>query len=485
MTADPREAPMSSRAKRKSPPSASLVPITTDAPDASHALTTSLRSGENTLAQELPQNIRDEYCRLLEDNQRDYALHGVAAWLCDATSASGAAIALTLNGDVVCLASVGTAPPFGVLIDRTTGLSGICLQSGVTTVCEDAATDARVNRAAGQYIRSVIAAPINASGSTDGLVEVLSPTPYAFDAMHKNLVERVADLVGRGEKDSRGTNEAAFAEPGTDPEPIQVVTFRQVFTPSKDSRLTMDKAGMLQRVNDVGAKVSANIRTVLIAAAVLVVLMTVLWLSLSSGNKQTTTAQEQVQQSSPEPAPAAESASSDSSNPADTARATAPRARTSNRPTSSREDDAAETDDETPQIRTIGQSARPAAAPMREEPPALALATPVISAVPLSAPPKPVASSQSEQRSGGVLIHKVMPTYPQMALRHQYSGQVMLVTSVSPDGHVAKVRVVSGDPLLVQAAVDAVRQWRYTPLLINGRASESEVPVTVNFKPHQ
>jgi protein TonB len=68
-----------------------------------------------------------------------------------------------------------------------------------------------------------------------------------------------------------------------------------------------------------------------------------------------------------------------------------------------------------------------------------------------------------------------------LARNARVQGQVLLTAIISKDGSIQDLRVLSGHPLLVQAALDAVRQWRYKPYLLNGEPVEVETTVTVNF----
>jgi protein TonB len=89
------------------------------------------------------------------------------------------------------------------------------------------------------------------------------------------------------------------------------------------------------------------------------------------------------------------------------------------------------------------------------------------------------SASESPARS---LIHKVDPEYPADAKAKQVQGPVVLDVVVSGDGAVKSVAVVSGDPLLTQAAIDAVKQWRYQPEPLNQQSLERRTRITVNFR---
>jgi protein TonB len=81
----------------------------------------------------------------------------------------------------------------------------------------------------------------------------------------------------------------------------------------------------------------------------------------------------------------------------------------------------------------------------------------------------------------GNLVLGVQPLYPPLAKQARIQGQVVLRAMISRDGMIGNLQVLSGHPMLVQAAIDAVKQWRYRPYFLNGQAVEVETQVTVNF----
>jgi len=87
--------------------------------------------------------------------------------------------------------------------------------------------------------------------------------------------------------------------------------------------------------------------------------------------------------------------------------------------------------------------------------------------------------------SGGVaeshLIHKVIPEYPEQAKQSRIQGTVILRAVIDKSGNIIELTPISGHPMLVPTAVDAVRQWRYSPYILNGDPVEVETTVTVNF----
>jgi len=98
--------------------------------------------------------------------------------------------------------------------------------------------------------------------------------------------------------------------------------------------------------------------------------------------------------------------------------------------------------------------------------------------------PQPVLQtiSVSQGVSQGLLYKKVQPTYPPSALRMRVEGTVELLATISKEGDITEVKLLSGTPLLAHAAADAVKQWKYKPYLLNGEPVEIKTQITVKFK---
>lgn len=79
------------------------------------------------------------------------------------------------------------------------------------------------------------------------------------------------------------------------------------------------------------------------------------------------------------------------------------------------------------------------------------------------------------------LINQVKPVYPPLARSARVQGSVVLQVTIDKQGVITNLGVVSGHPLLDEAAVEAVRQWKYRPMLLNGQPIEVVTTVTVNF----
>lgn len=96
-----------------------------------------------------------------------------------------------------------------------------------------------------------------------------------------------------------------------------------------------------------------------------------------------------------------------------------------------------------------------------------------------------VAAPQRVRVSGGVesglLQSRVAPIYPPLARQARIQGTVVLTVVVSRDGDVQDISLFSGHPMLAPAAIEAVKQWKYRPYLLNGEAIAVETQVQVNF----
>src|ERR1700678_951156 len=106
----------------------------------------------------------------------------------------------------------------------------------------------------------------------------------------------------------------------------------------------------------------------------------------------------------------------------------------------------------------------------------------IISSTPVAVPK--VATPQRVRVSAGVtsglLVRKVNPTYPPLARQARISGTVVLRAVIGKDGSIQNLSLVSGHPMLAPAAIDAVKQWKYKPYLLNGEPVEVDTEIQVN-----
>jgi periplasmic protein TonB len=101
--------------------------------------------------------------------------------------------------------------------------------------------------------------------------------------------------------------------------------------------------------------------------------------------------------------------------------------------------------------------------------------------MPTLAPSPAVRPVRVSHMMEGNLIHRVQPDYPPLARQARIQGTVVLRAIISREGRIENLQLVSGHPMLVQAAIDAVRQWRYRPYVLNDQPVEVETQITVNF----
>jgi protein TonB len=106
-----------------------------------------------------------------------------------------------------------------------------------------------------------------------------------------------------------------------------------------------------------------------------------------------------------------------------------------------------------------------------------------IVSAPVNVPDKPAQTLRVSQGvSQGLLLKRVQPVYPSQAMQMRVQGAVELEASISEDGSITKIKVLNGHPVLAHAAVDAVRQWKYQPYVLNGEPVAIQTQITVNFK---
>jgi len=101
--------------------------------------------------------------------------------------------------------------------------------------------------------------------------------------------------------------------------------------------------------------------------------------------------------------------------------------------------------------------------------------------LPVAAPPAAIAPVRISHISEGDLVRKVLPTYPPLARSARIQGVVVLQAVISKQGVIENLRVLAGHPMLAPAAIEAVRQWRYRPYVLNNEPVEVETQITVNF----
>jgi periplasmic protein TonB len=103
--------------------------------------------------------------------------------------------------------------------------------------------------------------------------------------------------------------------------------------------------------------------------------------------------------------------------------------------------------------------------------------SPPAAAIPEPTPARRIGGDVLDAR----ILERILPAYPALARQLRVSGVVQLAGIIDRDGRVKSLQVISGHPLLVKAAVEAVQKWRYRPTLLNGEPVEVMAPILVNF----
>ena len=132
-----------------------------------------------------------------------------------------------------------------------------------------------------------------------------------------------------------------------------------------------------------------------------------------------------------------------------------------------------------PPIPTVAASAAPGL-------PANVLPAPIVPAEPgrlLVPDPGPAPRAEGGHVTQPKLVSRAMPVLPALAKARNVYGMVKLEATVDKQGHVGNVKAVSGNPMLIPVAREAVLQWRYEPATLNGQPTESPVEIQITFEP--
>jgi TonB family protein len=431
--------------------------------------------------------------------EADRALALIVERMRNLTGATGAAIALAAGAEIVCRASSGNAPAVGAPINPDSGLSGECLRTGQLVRCEDTDTDSRADRAIcrAMQIRSILILPLPRHDRPQGVLEVFSSEPRAFEPGDELALRQIAELVAEIAGYRPVTSPDAGSEPVViDPElkdqvpaktdkeqAVPVISIVRVAEPSlariaakqpKPSAVILQLPVRLEKPAETSSPASertvpspAKVRAIG-AGIVLVLVAAGLWLGLRAGNSENSASN--VTQ--PKPAPAAAAPVISQAPPRRAIETVTVRA------------------SEPPSEPKPQKQVAPitlARANVASAPSALIVLDRSADTSPISSLLNaPVAEPHLEaakvsQTSGGKLLKKVEPIYPRL-FTQSASGEVVLKATINRKGEVSKVKLVSGPAVLAQAAIAAVTHWRYEPFRLNGDPIEVENDIVVNFK---
>ena len=422
------------------------------------------------------------------------------------TGATGAVIGIgSETGSLVCRATSGeTAPPLGSQFNTESGISGECVRTGKVLVCRDSETDSRVDAQVCRIlgVRSIVAVPVSDGGPTLGILEVFSDAVGAFDHRHLEILEQLARSAGAAIVANTVVEEAAAVLPAvasdvpvSSPDPSRADEESAVLQKLR----SLTSASFHKQVGLAGLRLRLRVPSGagLAAIAVLALFSTVFvvkfWRSAASAAPSTAHASAQPK-ATLAPKPSASELMGSQLKPGQLFNR-----RQGPDPTRALQNAAAReaissspANDANSGVITV--SAEPAAhipAPAATQEPviapdvasALAPASSVIN--PLPSTPASLPSLSLPVSQGvveGELTHMVQPSYPMWARQRHLEGSVVMRIRIAEDGAVQRVEVLEGDSTLAEAAVLAVRKWRYKPYQLNNHPVATTKNVTVNFK---
>ena len=442
------------------------------------------------------------------------------------TNASGTAIALSEGNpdEIICRARAGSsAPEVGTALPVEGTFTGLCIQSGKELRCDDAETDARVDKAAIRAlgIRSMVAIPIKEQGRVVGVLAVFAPTAHAFSISHvvvlKTIADQIAAYLHRTQRD-----EANPPEPLPPPlthrqlpvvpkvEPVRATTFTEQIHPARFSQKketnrrneqeeskTDFRPGTLDAAAAPENRRGANV--LMIGAAAVMVIAAAVGISFTLRGPAAAP-QPALETSSSPGTPAAPAPASANVQPP--AKNTPPAPLAENDEAPPKREEARRKREETVVLAAWGPSkislpqpansarvgdpagARDDSVPTFDAPPISLGNLPASGSlsnlvIPVSQPPNPrLKESELEPVTA---IKKVPPVYPMVAKQHRLSGNVVVQGTVNKNGRIRDLQLISGSPLFRDAAFAAVKQWVFKPARLNGQAIEQSTRIRLHF----
>jgi TonB family protein len=384
-----------------------------------------------------------------QDLALDLVLKEVVDEARKATRGTGAAIALVRDGKMVCRATTGNAPDLGVRVEIDSGIAGVCLITGQVQLCSDTEVDPRVNAEACRRldVRSMLMAPIFEGTENLGIVEVFAAEPGAFSEQDVRTLELLAQRVAQSKKASEEnvqgeaieekTEEAASAGSRARPDPVA----------QHRSQGPSPALGGLGRHESL-----TNVLVVLVIAAAIL-----LGVAIGAGvTRKTASSTVRAQSGAGQNSSAATATSAQANAPSTVEAAEMPAA---------------------------NSPSPPPLPPAPAELPSGALIVTENGKVVYRSGPASSANTTPDttRKPSNRLIHRVDPLYPETARTQHIEGPVLLNAHVLGDGTVGEIEIIAGDPLLAQAATQAVKQWKYQPYYVNGEAVERQERITIKF----
>lgn len=426
----------------------------------------------------------------------DVVLNEIVEQACAVTSATGAAIILERDGEMVCRASSGvTAPELGARLGSEPGLTAECIKTRQVQRCDDAQSDPRADIEASRSlgVRSVMILPLLQNGVPAGVLEVFSSQPAAFAERDQLALE----ALGRRILKNLEWEPLAIVEQNpTTPVPIPIPI--SMTAPGKLQDLPFSSANpnadeAVPEVQPPRTRLDVVTFALGVMVAACVVLFGTLvglrlgWLGSRSGSMQVTNSA-----SSHAPTVRNEAAASAHASPASPGPGNSKALASENKSASTASSPSwADSKNPVPSAGSLlvyenGKEIFRMSPTAEQSEPTTATsadgagvqrASEVEPTGVLLAATLEVSPAVAE----GSLLHRVEPEYPEEARQQQIQGPVMLEVRIRLDGTIGEVRLISGQRLLADAAIVAVKQWQFRPRMVQGQPVEMHTTITLNF----
>jgi TonB family protein len=439
----------------------------------------------------------------------EIVLNEIVEQACVSTGATGAAIVLLRDGEMVCRASNGAnAPELGSPLGTEPGLTAECIKTRMVQRCDDAQSDPRADAEASQRlgVRSVMILPLVWKGEMAGVLEVFSPLPRAFgdrdEVTLEALARRILENLERASQplslssSSLLSGSAGSSSDARSAGVTSVVAESALVEPplARTPDVEELRAGLAMRQDEVPVEIADqsprtrfDVVSLALGAAVLVsavLLVTLIGMRLGghrAGGKRGVKASSSAVVS-PRVAPSV-AAAADGPARADGETVVAA-------PGSSGAGNAGPLSSEK-KMSPVGKSAD---AKGSVPPPGSLLVYENGKEVFRMLPAEEEADSGEVRRASaqepagvvelaeGGVVQRVEPEYPEKARQQRIQGAVVLEVRIGRDGAVQGVKLVRGQAVLADSAIAAVKQWRFKPRVVKGAAVEMETRVTLNFR---
>lgn len=387
----------------------------------------------------------------------EIVLNEIVEQACRSTGATGAAIVLRRDEEMVCRASSGsTAPPLGTRLSTSSGLVRECVRTMKMQRCDDVRSDPRADVEASLRlgIRSALLLPLTLSGALVGFFELFSSRPQAFAEADEIRMQVLADRAMRNLKRAA--------------QPLDIL--RPANSDRTENRQASMSLASQPRSSESPEEVQPSPKRFDLLTSILTVGVIGSALLLGVVLGRDSLLRRSVRHLKPEPQNVAKAdvPAPSNSQPG----VTQPAAKPVQRPVPV---GGMVVFEDGKEVFRLPSASSPASSP------ASAGQSNSLHAA-ITREQESVSESTSSQNSDGPLLTRVQPIYPEEALRQKVQDTVVLNVEIGVDGGVERVDVVSGAPLLASASTDAVKQWKFKPHMVKGVATPMETRVTFNFR---